>query len=581
MKSDNIIEEVKSKIDIVDLISEHVTLKRAGQNYKGLCPFHSEKTPSFTVSPTKQIFHCFGCNKGGNVFTFMMEYENMTFQESLSYLADKAGINIEKLHHGQSFNKGLKENLFAIHKESAIFFENNLKTSKSSISYLKERGLDSETIERFSIGYSKNENNSLFNHLKKLGLPLEHIKASGLVYFKKNSSAGTYKEEAYDFFRDRLMFPIFDIQGRVIAFGGRTMSSSKSIPKYINSPDSIIFKKSDSVYGINIAKNFITQKGYSIIVEGYIDAIMCHQNSINNTVAPLGTALTLLQIRKLKRFSNNVLLIFDGDPAGISATKRSIEICYAEGMNAKILPLPKGEDPDTYIRTHGSNNFKKQIAKAISPLEFLLNISGKNNLNTVRYLLHLISSSPDPLQRDEAIRELAERSKANEIILREELKNISLKKHSTYAASKTSQNIGDMISSACKEEQMLLKIVLSMPEKAGDVIYSLDIKAIKDPTISNIFEKVKTLIDSSKNLSVKNLLNACNTEEQSLITRLTINSEIDSEHVNESINDCIKTISLKAIEKNIRLAGQTGDVNLLRSLLDEKKKLIRGLSKQT
>lgn len=581
MKSDNIIEEVKSKIDIVDLISEHVTLKRAGQNYKGLCPFHSEKTPSFTVSPTKQIFHCFGCNKGGNVFTFMMEYENMTFQESLSYLADKAGINIEKLHHGQSFNKGLKENLFAIHKESAIFFENNLKTSKSSISYLKERGLDSETIERFSIGYSKNENNSLFNHLKKLGLPLEHIKASGLVYFKKNSSAGTYKEEAYDFFRDRLMFPIFDIQGRVIAFGGRTMSSSKSIPKYINSPDSIIFKKSDSVYGINIAKNFITQKGYSIIVEGYIDAIMCHQNSINNTVAPLGTALTLLQIRKLKRFSNNVLLIFDGDPAGISATKRAIEICYAEGMNAKILPLPKGEDPDTYIRTHGSNNFKKQIAKAISPLEFLLNISGKNNLNTVRYLLHLISSSPDPLQRDEAIRELAERSKANEIILREELKNISLKKHSTYAASKTSQNIGDMISSACKEEQMLLKIVLSMPEKAGDVIYSLDIKAIKDPTISNIFEKVKTLIDSSKNLSVKNLLNACNTEEQSLITRLTINSEIDSEHVNESINDCIKTISLKAIEKNIRLAGQTGDVNLLRSLLDEKKKLIRGLSKQT
>lgn len=581
MKSDNIIEEVKSKIDIVDLISEHVILKRAGQNYKGLCPFHSEKTPSFTVSPTKQIFHCFGCNKGGNIFTFIMEYENMTFQESLSYLADKAGINIEKFHQGQSFNKGLKENLFAIYKESAIFFENNLKTSKSSISYLKERGLDSETIERFSIGYSKNENNSLFNHLKKLGLPLEHIKASGLVYFKKNSSAGTYKEEAYDFFRDRLMFPIFDIQGRVIAFGGRTMSSSKSIPKYINSPDSIIFKKSDSIYGINIAKNFITQKGYSIIVEGYIDAIMCHQNSINNTVAPLGTALTLLQIRKLKRFSNNVLLIFDGDPAGISATKRSIEICYAEGMNAKILPLPKGEDPDTYIRTHGSNNFKKQIAKAISPLEFLLNISGKNNLNTIRYLLHLISSSPDPLQRDEAIRELAERSKANEIILREELKNISLKKHSTYATGKTSQNIGDMISPACKEEQMLLKIVLSMPEKAGDVIHSLDIKAIKDPTISNIFKKVKTFIDSSKNLSVKNLLDACNTEEQSLITRLTINSEIDSEHVNKSINDCIKAISLKEIEKNIRLAGQTGDVNLLRSLLDEKKKLIKGLRKQT
>jgi len=578
MKSDHIIEEIKSKIDIFDLISEHVILKRAGQNYKGLCPFHSERTPSFTVSPSKQIFHCFGCGKGGNVFTFVMEYENMTFQESLSYLADKAGVHIEKFSRGQAFNKGLKENLFAIHKEALLFFKNNLKDSKPALSYLKERGLNSETIEKFSIGFSRNKNDSLFNHLKKLGFSIEHIKSSGLVRFKKNNSSGAYGEDAFDFFRDRLMFPIFDIQGGVIAFGGRTMSSSKNIPKYINSPDSMIFKKSDSVYGINSSKNFITQKGYSIIVEGYMDTIMCHQSSINNAVAPLGTALTSSQLRRLKRFSNNVLLIFDGDTAGISATKRSIEICYAEGMISKILPLPKGEDPDTYIRRHGSDNFRKQIARAISPLEFLLNVSGKNNLDTVRYILRLISSSPDTLQRDEAIRELAERSKVNEIVLREELKNISLKKYSANAEGKTSQKIVDIGSSICKEEQMLLKIVLSMPERAEDIIYNLDIKAIKDTAISNIFQKAKSVIDSDKSLSVKNLLNICSSEEQSLITRLTIDSEIDSENANETISDCIKAISLKGIEKKIRMAGQTGDVNLLRVLLNEKKRLTKRLT---
>ncbi len=573
MRSDQIIEEIRYKIDIVDVISDHVILKKAGQNYKGLCPFHPEKTPSFIVSPSKQIFHCFGCGKGGDVFTFLMEHENMTFQESVSYLADKAGVNIEKIGRDKALNRGLKETLFAIYREALLFYKKNLKESKQSLSYLKERGLKNETVEQFSLGFSKNEKDSLFKYLRKLGFSVEHIKSSGLVSFKKNNLTGSDTEDTFDFFRDRLMFPIYDIQGRVIAFGGRTMSSSKNIPKYINSPDSIIFKKSDSLYALNFAKSLISQKGYSIIVEGYMDAIMCHQNNINNVVAPLGTALTHFHLKRLKRFANNVLLVFDGDTAGMAATKRSIELCFIEGMPSKILPLPRGVDPDTYILKHGSDDFRRQISRAISPIEFLLKFSGKKNLDTVRYILRLISLSPDTLHRDESLRELAERSRINEIVLREEIKNISQKKYSSNVVDRTFQKRVDIYPEACKEEQMLLKIVLSMPEKAEYIMKNIEIKAIKEPVISKIFEKVRTLIDDNKTLSVKDLLNLCSGEEQSLITGLLMNSEVDTEYVDETISDCIKALLLKGIERKIEIAGQTGDVDLLRALLWEKKRL--------
>ena len=558
------VEDIKARIDIIDLIAEHVELKRAGQNYKGLCPFHSEKTPSFIVNPSKQIFHCFGCHKGGDIFAFVMNYENMTFQEALSYLSQKAGIKLENRSQRSEVRSGLKENLFAIHKEALIFFQNNFKISKQALSYLNERGLNSETIEKFSIGYSKNAkydgNDALFNHLKAKGFATEHIKASGLVNFGEHG--------IYDFFRDRLMFPIFDLQGRTIAFGGRILSSSKNAPKYINSPDSIIFKKGESSYGLNIAKNSITQKGYSIIVEGYLDVISCHQYGFTNAIAPLGTALTPGQLKRLKRFSNKVLLVFDGDSAGISATKRSIELCYAEGMIAKILLLPQGEDPDTFLRKHGEENFRKYMGRAISPVEFLLKVSGRSKPDAVRYMLQIIASCPDSLQRDETIRELSDRSKINELTLREELKAAGQKRQKSEVRSQKSDILNPCIN---REEQMLLTIALSFPDRAALIANNIDPMIIENPGIRGIFEKIK------KGLSMGKLLSVCDEEEQRLITMLSINTEIDEEYVEanveEIIEGCLKAIALRKLERQIKSAGEAGDVKLLNSLLFEKKSL--------
>ncbi len=568
----SIVEEIKSRIDIIDLISEHVDLKKAGQNYKGLCPFHSEKTPSFMASPSKQIFHCFGCNKGGDIFAFVMNYENMTFHEALSYLSRKAGIK-SVVNQGAGAKSGLKESLFAIYKEALIFFQNNLKNSKQALSYLKERGINSETIERFSIGFSKHEKDSLFNYLKKQGFQQEHIKASGLVNFNITLNPSSTSEEVYDFFRNRLMFPIFDLQGRAIAFGGRILSPSKNAPKYINSSDSLLFRKGESSYGLNIAKNSISQKGYSIIVEGYFDVVMCHHHNIINAIAPLGTALTLEQIRKLKRFSNKALLIFDGDSAGISATKRSVELCYAEGMIAKILLLPQGEDPDTFLRRHGEEKFRKYMSKALSPVDFLLKIYGKSKLDAVRNMLKLIIVCPDSLQRDETIRELAEKSKINELTIREELKNIIPGEHKT---TDKKQKSGKLKYSIPREEKMLLNIALSKPDKADAIVNCIEIQLIEDPVIKSVFEKIKTLIDDGHELSIERLLPVCDEEGQKLITMLSINPEIDEEHIDESMKDCLKIIKIKGIQRQIIFASEAEDLKLLRSLLFEKKKAVGG-----
>ncbi len=568
MNSDRTIDEIKTKIDIVNLISEHVSLKRAGQNFKGLCPFHAEKTPSFMVNPSKQICHCFGCGKGGDIFAFTMHYENMNFQEAVSYLASKAGIKIEPFRDGPAYSKGIKESIFAIHKEALQFFKNNLSSSGSANAYLRERGLSSEIIEKFSIGYSTGMRDPLFSHLKNQSFTMEQIKASGLVYFSENG--------VHDFFRDRIMFPIFDLQGRPVAFGGRKLSTSENIPKYLNSPDHILFKKGESCYGIHLAKNTITQKGYSIVVEGYLDAIMCHQHAFNNTIAPLGTALTASHLKKLKRFSAKVLLLFDGDPAGISATKRSLELIYTEGMSAKIVTLPEKEDPDTFLRKHGADYFRQYIGKAVTPVEFLLKLYGKNKMDGVRYALSLILSCPDSLQREETLRELSSLSGYDELTLRQELKNS--RKPASHGEREGSgiKNYSEPIS---KEEEILLSIIVLVPEKRDDILHNLDPESMGPYSTRGLFDKIKRfLAETGKgNLLSTDFMALCNSDEQALITKLSVDSEIDTDNINAMIKDCLKTISRKGITREIELAEKAGDEKLLFSLLGRKKTLTESL----
>lgn len=570
MKYDELTQEIRSRIDIADLISEYVDLKRSGQNLKGLCPFHSERTPSFMVSPSKQIFHCFGCNKGGDIFTFVMNYENMTFSDAVSLLAERAGIEVKTTQKISEFKKSQKEKLYSINTEAMNFYRDCLQKSGQARSYLKERGIKEEFIEKFSLGFIENEKHSLYAHLKKQGFDEQDIKASGLAVL--------YDGKYHDFFRFRIIFPIFDIRGKCIAFGGRTLSSSKEIPKYINSADSTVFRKGENCYGLNFAKNSINQKGYSIIVEGYFDTIICHQFGFDNAIAPLGTALTNDQLKRIKRFSDKILLLFDGDSAGVAAAKRSLELIFSEALIAKILLLPKGEDPDTFLRKYSGDELKRYMANAKKPVEFILRLYEKNKLDGARFILSMLSLCPDSLIRDEIICELSGISKLNELTLRQELKSL-MKKASKQKLGIKKEDILQKVtpSQVCaenKDEKTLLRIALSSPDNCSKIMSRIDHEKIESLLVREIFEKIISIMNNNQGFSLENLLSVCSPDEQHLVTGLSVDSEIDPECIDEFIESCKKAIEIRELDKQILQAREKKDRTLLHILHTERSRLL-------
>ena len=361
--SDELIEEVRSNNDIVDIISQYVVLKRSGRNYFGLCPFHKEKSPSFSVSPDKQIFHCFGCGAGGNVFHFISKIENVNFIESMQILADRVGMQLPTLDSNEDSKKQeLKAKVYEINEIAAEFYHENLykPTSKIAQDYVKKRKMDNKTLKAFTIGYSC-KYNELYKELVRRGFKEEEILASSLVI--KNQD-GTY----VDRFRKRFMIPIRDVRDRVIAFGGRVLDDSK--PKYINSPENIVYSKGRHLFGLNVAKKNPMDR--IIIVEGYMDAISLWQRGITNVVASLGTALTEAQGRLLRRYANKIIIGYDSDGAGQAATMRGLEILQNLGYDVRILQLddPNVKDPDEYVVKNGSGRFNLCADKAISLVEF-------------------------------------------------------------------------------------------------------------------------------------------------------------------------------------------------------------------
>lgn len=368
--SDDIIEEVINSNDIVDVISQYVTLKRSGRNFLGLCPFHKEKTPSFSVSPDKQIFHCFGCGVGGNVVHFVSKIESMNFRESLETLADKAGITLPTIDTGEdSKRQELKQKVYQINELVANLYHETLykPIAKPAQEYVKKRKLDNKTLINFKIGYAPNQN-ILYKFLKEKGFNDEEILASTLVK--------RYNNTFIDSFRNRLMFPISDVRNRVIAFGGRVLDNS--LPKYINSPDTIVYNKGRNLYGLNVAKNARLDK--IIMVEGYMDCISLHQRGIPNVVASLGTALTENQGRLLRKYSEKVIISYDSDGAGQSATLRGLEILKNIGCDVRILQMEGAKDPDEFVIKYGNGRFNLLVENAISLVEFKVKIL-KNSLN--------------------------------------------------------------------------------------------------------------------------------------------------------------------------------------------------------
>ena len=365
--SDDIIEEVRMKNDIVDVVSQYVKLNKRGSTYFGLCPFHNEKTPSFSVTPAKQMYYCFGCGAGGNVFNFVMEYENYTFGEALKHLADRAGVQLPKIEYSGEAKKKAERRaaLLEINKLAAGYFYYQLRreSGRQAHEYLTGRGLSEETIRKFGLGYSDKYSDDLYKYLKSKNYSDELLRDSGL--FNVDERRGMY-----DKFWNRVIFPIMDVNNRVIGFGGRVMGDGK--PKYLNSPETTIFDKSRNLYGLNVART--TRKNYLILCEGYMDVISMHQAGFTNAVASLGTALTSGHASLLKRYTQEVLLLYDSDDAGVRAALRAIPILREAGVSSRVVNLKPHKDPDEFIKALGSEAFQKRIDEAESSFFFELRV---------------------------------------------------------------------------------------------------------------------------------------------------------------------------------------------------------------
>ena len=364
---DEVIEEVRMKNDIVDVISGYVKLQKKGANYFGLCPFHNEKSPSFSVSPGKQMYYCFGCGAGGNVITFLMEYENYTFQEALSSLADRAGVNLPKMEYGREAREQaeLRARLLEVNKLAANYFYYQMKQPQGKPAYdyfhLK-RGLADETIVHFGLGYSNKTSDDLYHYLKGKGYEDSFLKDTGLVTLEERGGR--------DKFWNRVMFPIMDVNNRVIGFGGRVMGDGE--PKYLNSPETKLFDKSRNLYGLNYAR--LSREGYLLICEGYLDVISLHQAGFTNAVASLGTAFTSQHANVLKRYTDQVILTYDSDGAGVKAALRAIPILKEVGMSIKVLNMKPYKDPDEFIKNMGAEAFRQRIKEAKNSFLFEVDV---------------------------------------------------------------------------------------------------------------------------------------------------------------------------------------------------------------
>ena len=368
--SDDIIEEVRMKNDIVDVVSQYVKLNRRGNTYFGLCPFHNEKTPSFSVTPSKQMYYCFGCGAGGNVFNFVMEYENYTFGEALQHLADRAGVQLPKIEYSREAREKAEKRatLLEINKLAASYFYYQLRRENGSqaYAYLINRGVSEDTIKKFGLGYSDKYSDDLYKFLKSKNYSDDLLRESGL--FNVDERHGMY-----DKFWNRVIFPIMDVNNRVIGFGGRVMGDGK--PKYLNSPETKIFDKSRNLYGLNIART--TRKNYLILCEGYMDVISMHQAGFTNAVASLGTALTSGHASLLKRYTQEVLLLYDSDDAGVRAALRAIPILREAGITSRVVSLKPHKDPDEFIKALGGEEFEKRLERAMDSFMFRIHMAQK------------------------------------------------------------------------------------------------------------------------------------------------------------------------------------------------------------
>ncbi len=429
-----------------EVVGEYVSLKKRGANLLGLCPFHNEKTPSFTVSPAKGIYKCFGCGKAGSSVNFIMEHEHYTYPEALKYLARKYNIEIEEeeLSAEQIQEANEKESLYIVTQFAASYFEEQLWKSENGraigLSYFKERGFHETTIEKFKLGFSPDEWEAFTKAALEKGYKLDFLEKTGLSIVKG--------EKQFDRFKGRVMFPIQNISGRVIGFGGRTLSADKKTAKYLNSPESEIYHKSKVLYGLNFAKKSIVENDNCYLVEGYTDVISFHQNEVENVVSSSGTSLTAEQIKLIKRYSSNITILFDGDAAGIKAAFRGIDMILEEGMNVKVIAFPEGEDPDSYAKSHSSEELKKFLKNnAVDFIRFKTTLLLEETTNDpikraglIKEIVQSIALIPEPISRSVYLQECSKLLEIDEQSLLSELNKIRRNRISKRIQEKESED---------------------------------------------------------------------------------------------------------------------------------------------
>ncbi|HEV8540486.1 MAG TPA: DNA primase [Nitrospiraceae bacterium] len=422
---EDVIHQIRERVDITQVVSDYVTLTKAGQNLKGLCPFHSEKTPSFTVSSSKQMFHCFGCGVGGNVFTFLMKIEGMDFPETVRELGRRTGVTIPDAREtAPSPDRGQRQRLEQLHEAAAAWFRQNLlhpEDGRQARAYLAERGIKQETVDAFGLGVAPSAWDGLLRHLGREGYQPVELAAAGLTVAKEQ--AGRRTQEAagyYDRFRSRLMFPIYDLRRRVIAFGGRILGDG--MPKYLNSPETPLFHKGQALYALERAREAAGRTDTLVIVEGYFDAIALYQEGLTNVAATLGTALTPEHIRTLRRFITRLVLLFDPDPAGVRAALRTLDLFVNSGIAVRVVSLPVGEDPDTFIRKQGTDAFLQLQETAPSLLDFAVEHSLRqaasglleDRIRSVDEILRILQKTSHRIEKEECTRRVAERLGINQ-----------------------------------------------------------------------------------------------------------------------------------------------------------------------
>ena len=544
--SEELIEQIKNSNDIVDVISQYVNLKRSGRNFFGLCPFHKEKSPSFSVSPDKQIFHCFGCGAGGNVIHFISKIENADFKEAIGILANRAGIELPTLNNYEDNKTALlKSKVYEINQIAAEFYHQNLykPTSKIGQEYIKKRKLDNRTLKSFLIGYSGNFD-ELYRILKQKGFTEEEILASSLV---NKTDDGKY----IDRFRKRVMFPIQDTRNKVIAFGGRVTDDSK--PKYINSPENIVYSKGRHLFGLNVAKRGELKN--IIIVEGYMDAISLYQRGITNVVASLGTALTEAQGRLLRRYSERVTIGYDSDGAGQAATLRGLEILQNIGCDVRILQISGAKDPDEYVIKYGPERFLKCVEQAISLVEFKvkmlkqsLNLDNINDkIKFLNQVAKILSNVTNSIERELYVEKIAnEYNVSKEAIYGEVNKLIYAKNTGEKTLEKPivkkeiKKEKQEIDSSTTKRENLIIYLLINYPQesykKIKSVISENDMKLEENQKIlKKMYEEIEK---GNINIDILNYF-----EEQNIIDHISgiMSYDFEISDLNKCIEDVVNT----------------------------------------